>query len=385
MLNKKIFLYIFLFTGIIGAVHGLIAYNINAFFTWIFIGLWLNFTIKFSNKIKVTRELNSPKNTSFFLFGPLLIGLFFNFWGYYTVFWGENLLGSSIIYVSTWVLIFAYPYLLYSLYINYCCLTKFNIVYFGTKGFGARKFGLIITILWVIGGFLYIIVSNAVSDYLTGRSYFDLVFVILIIISFVLLIIYGVAGYRRPLPQITQDYIDQRRARARMLESARPIQIRPQPRPVTTTTQRSTTRRRPHSVSQTTTRRTRTITPRTTSKSTTKTKQQTKVKTSTKQAGRPKQKFNLKQMRPKAGILTIDDFRCIFCFDLPQLPKDNNRGIVVCPHCRYPAHIDEFKDWTRSSSLCSRCDSPLPANFIRNPKVIPSAVYIKGMKILLKK
>ncbi|MFX0105165.1 MAG: hypothetical protein ACFE75_06715, partial [Candidatus Hodarchaeota archaeon] len=89
--------------------------------------------------------------------------------------------------------------------------------------------------------------------------------------------------------------------------------------------------------------------------------------------------------RPKAANLSLEDFKCIFCFKLPELPKDNGRGIILCPNCRYPAHADEFKDWLRTSGLCSRCNAPIPSNYRRNPKIISVKNYIIIYKGILRK
>jgi hypothetical protein len=88
-------------------------------------------------------------------------------------------------------------------------------------------------------------------------------------------------------------------------------------------------------------------------------------------------------IRPKTAVLSNEDFMCIFCFELPK--SSDKGGIVLCPHCRYPAHYHEFKDWVRNSKLCSRCDGVLSSSFIRNPKVIPVKKYLKAYKIFKKK
>ncbi len=90
------------------------------------------------------------------------------------------------------------------------------------------------------------------------------------------------------------------------------------------------------------------------------------------------------KLKPKAGILSLEDFKCIFCFQEFK-PEDKGRGVVLCPHCRYPAHADEFKDWQKSSNLCSRCDSTIPAGFRRKPNVIPVKDYIAIVKEFKKK
>ena len=95
-------------------------------------------------------------------------------------------------------------------------------------------------------------------------------------------------------------------------------------------------------------------------------------------------KYVLNRIRPRASVLCKEDFKCIFCFQLPKLPADEKRGIILCPHCKHPAHIDEFKDWLKKSTLCSRCDRPISTNFIRNAEIIPAIVYLKAMDVLMK-
>jgi len=88
----------------------------------------------------------------------------------------------------------------------------------------------------------------------------------------------------------------------------------------------------------------------------------------------------IRQYKPKGSVLSAEDFKCIFCFQLPKLPDDESRGIILCPHCKHPAHADEFKDWSRNSNLCSRCDGVIPENYRRNPEVIPTKRYLMIMK-----
>ena len=370
-------MYIFAGSLIIGALHGLIAISLSIFITWAFIGAWICFTIKFFERLKYARELNSPQNTSFFLLAPLFIGLIYNFWGYYTGFLGQNLLEDVNIYLSPWVLIFALPYLLYSLYAVYSCLSKYDVAYIGTKSVNAFKFGIFIALLWVIAGVLNpiaFVIINEILIIAPARIYFDLILIILSIISLFLLIVYGIIGRRESLPEISRDLIARRRSRIENLQSAQPAVQRTRPTTTSRTSSRSRTRRTPRGTTQRTTRRT-----------TTKTKSSQKTTSRTSRSRTPTKTIKLGSIVPKAGMISEDDFMCIFCFRLPKLPEDRNRGIVVCPHCRHPAHADEFRDWTRSSNLCSRCDTPFSPSFIRNPRVIPVNVYLKAMEKILKK
>ena len=98
-----------------------------------------------------------------------------------------------------------------------------------------------------------------------------------------------------------------------------------------------------------------------------------------------KKTYNLNRLKPKGTILYKEDFKCIFCFQLPTLPADEKRGIIICPHCKHPAHADEFRNWLKNSRLCSRCDRPISINFIQHVEIIPTVVYLKAMKVIMKK
>ena len=95
-------------------------------------------------------------------------------------------------------------------------------------------------------------------------------------------------------------------------------------------------------------------------------------------------KKELLRMRPKTGMLCQDDFKCIFCFELPST-SDKQGGIILCPNCRYPAHADEFQNWVRTSNLCSRCDGDIPRGFRRHPTIIPVKEYLRAYKFWKKK
>jgi hypothetical protein len=132
--------------------------------------------------------------------------------------------------------------------------------------------------------------------------------------------------------------------------------------------------------------------PRSTSRSPTtrKTRRSSQSRSKRRKPSKPKPKIsisdkNLKKYRPKGSILSPEDFKCIFCFDYPRLPEDEGRGVVICPTCKHPAHTDEFKDWHRSSNICSRCSAVIPPSFRENPKVIPTREYRKIVKAILKK
>lgn len=155
---------------------------------------------------------------------------------------------------------------------------------------------------------------------------------------------------------------------------------------------RTVNRTTSHTTSRTTVHSNPNTMNRTRARSTQKTYTQTKSNSksvhkphATRSSAVKKKRYNLNKLKPKGTILFREDFKCIFCFQLPKLPADEKRGIIICPHCRHPAHADEFRSWLKSSTLCSRCDRPISINFIRNIEIIPTVVYIKAMKVIMKK
>jgi len=362
----------------LGIIHGIFIENSpNTFFSWLFIGFWILFTIKFFRKRKEYKEYNSPKNTSFFLLGPLGIGFFYNLWGYFTGLLGENLLENYIpfFYVSLWTLIFSFPYLLYGLFIIRACYKKFNVVYLiRTKSMNARKFGFFYTFLILIGILFYIIFFNVILNYfyiLVEQVYFYFDIMLLFIGLFLgyTFIRQGIFGSARSMPEISQDYINRRRQRFKTVSST-PIRTTQRTKPQRTSTSKPsrTTTSKPSTA--------RVVAPRASKPGPARTTATRSSSTGTK-VHKPKTAASseFEKLRPKAGILSLEDFKCIFCFQLPKFPEDNRRGIVLCPNCKHPAHADEFKEWTHDSPLCSRCDASIPPSFRRNPKIISVKQY----------
>lgn len=88
---------------------------------------------------------------------------------------------------------------------------------------------------------------------------------------------------------------------------------------------------------------------------------------------------NVRDMIPKIQHLTEDDFRCIFCYELPTKSSDQ---VVICPNCKKPAHYPEYQKWTAYSNICSYCNQDTGN---RTPKRISGKSYANIIKIALKK
>ncbi|MFX1281141.1 MAG: hypothetical protein ACFFA3_17455 [Promethearchaeota archaeon] len=391
--TKSIVLLLLVFT-IIGIIHGAILNSVNVFISWLLIGIWLIFSFKVLKNIKQHREYNSPHNTAFFTIAPLFIGIFYSIWGNFTGLLGENLLESTDLYLSWWSILFGSPYILYGSISLYRCFKKYNVIYFGTKSIDARKFGYILSISIVLFIVIYWLSFYSLVDFydpyfLPAHLFVDLNLLILLIVTILIIIIPGLFGTRSRLPQLTRDYITQRTNRLNQLTTPRSNTTPRRYRESTRTTIRAT----PTPSIRTVTNRSRTVSHSSRSTPTSQRRSATtSVKTSTKttrtgstgsqvrsqKSMRKITNFNI--YKPNAARLSKEDFKCIFCFKLPKLPEDRGRGIILCPNCRYPAHADEFRDWLRSSNLCSRCNAPIPASYKKNPKILPVKSYIIVIK-----
>ena len=379
---KAIMLTILVFT-FIGIIHGAILNSINVFVSWILIGIWLIFSFKVLKNIKQHREYNSPQNTAFFTIAPVFIGIFYSIWGNFTDLLGENLLEGSDLYLSWWSILFGTPYVLFGSISLYRCFKKYNVIYFGTKSVDARKFGYALSVSILLFVIIYWI------NFYSLIEFYDLNLLILLINTILIILIPGLFGTRSRLPQLTRDYITERTNRLNQLASPRtnstPRRYRESVRTTTSSSLTPSTRtvtNRSSLVSSssrsipTTRRRSTTSRSKTTTRTTNRSPTGTQVRS--KQSARKITNFNL--YRPKAARLSSEDFKCIFCFKLPKFPEDKGRGIILCPNCRYPAHADEFKDWLRSSNLCSRCNAPIPTNYRKNPKILTVKNYIIVLK-----
>jgi hypothetical protein len=377
---------------VIGLIHGfVIADSVNVFLSWVFIGFWFSFTFYYIRKHRLYREFGSPHNTATFVLGPVFTGILFSAWGYYAGLLEENLLGDTIFYFSKWIFFFAVPYLVIGLYQLYSCYKRYDVVYIRQKSISARKFGIISTCLALVVEVSIMIYNGSLSsgDPVIDPVHYgpDLMLFITSLFSVFLLIRYGIFYSR---PSVTQ---------LAAVTSTRPREgydlPAPSPRASTRSSSRSSSPSSSSQRSSTTRSSTRSsLSPRGSTRSastrtSSKTSSRTRAKTSsrTKKKGKPKAKprVNVNKYLPKAGKLTLEDFKCIMCFQLPDPVADKGRGIILCPKCRHPAHADEFRDWLKSSNLCSRCDTPLPARVRNNPEIIPVEFYVKLIKKYAKK
>ncbi len=378
MVKRKAILIILTIFFLIGVIHGLISASLNNLITWILIGFWLVFTIKLFENIKRHREFNSPYNTAFFVIVPLLIGVFYSIWGSFTGILGENLISGSNLYFSFWSLIFGLPFVIYGSHSLYRCFKKYRVIYFRTKSMNARALGFILAFSLIIFIILYWVVFYNVSEVFNSaltplRFSLDLNLLLLLIISIFNLFIFGFLGKKSSMPELTREYIARRTRRINDLATPR---------------SQTTRRVRSNIQSPSSNRSARTTSNRTQNSRIRPTHarvQRTKTTKKTKSSQSLAKVRDLNKYRPKGSMISEEDFKCIFCFKLPKLPEDKNRGVVLCPNCKHPAHADEFKDWMHTSNLCSRCSAPISSSYRRNPKIISVKNYMLIYRHFLKK
>ena len=367
--------------------------SVNGFLSFLFIGIWISYSVDIFIRIKKMREYRSTLNNGFLIFGNLLISAFYGIWGEFTPIFIRRVFPNTSLQLNYWVVIFSLPYLIFGTFLLLFSITKYFAVYLGEKAFNARKFT-------VLMGFLFLGMDLSLILYFSSELG---IVNIHLIVHMCIVVCFGVIGIltrNRSMSEYNLDRLtsrmsdidrrisdaDNTSAAARRSEQrARDAErARKKRREREEQSRREEVRRRKQSSS----RSTRTTRPKTTSKtsSTSRSKSSSKTYTQRTSSSKPRSSTTsnkeLLKMRPKTAVLSKEDFMCIFCFDLPH--SSDKGGIVLCPHCRYPAHYKEFKEWVRNSKLCSRCDGVISSNFIRNPKIIPVKTYLKAYKLFKK-
>ena len=391
--------------------------SLNGFFSFIFLGIWICISIEYVSKIKKLREYNSSLNNFALIFGGLGVGVFYAIWGDFTTILSENA-NSGNINFNTWIILFAVPYMFLSIILLFLCLSKYTSIYLGNKSIYARTFIIFTSIFYIFIDSFYLLMSQGVIsddfwifDPKTSALNLAILLNLLTLIFYFIIIIvkrrpttsrfsmnrvssrlsnidrrikdadnYVSSARRGELDaqvQSRQEKERKKRQKERERERARNLKQKEQER------MRQTKKKKANkSYSSSRTQRSTPTSSSKTQRSTRTSSSKTQRSTSTSSTSSKKKKFLC--MRPKTGILSKDDFKCIFCFELPTT-SDGHRGIVLCPNCKYPAHVDEFKNWMRTSNLCSRCDGVIPSSFRRNPKVIPVKEYLAAYKFWKKK
>ena len=373
----------------------------NGFLSYMFLGMWICISIAYLSKMKRIKEYSASMNNFTLIFGGLGVGIFYAIWGDYTTILSENVFSLNVSF-NIWIIILALPYLLYSMLLLSFCFSKYFHIYFGDKSVGARTFSSLTCLLFIFIDVVYLLMSQGaitipIWNFNPETSAVNLA----ILLNLLVLLIYFVISITKRRPAISgvsmnrvsnrlQD-IDRRIEDAdRFASAARRGELNAQ---VQARADRDRRRRQKEQEKERARRKKREEQERQKRQAQQKARQtkqkarQSKPKskaTSSSTSSTSTRKKELLRLRPKTGILNRDDFKCIFCFELPTA-SDGHRGIILCPNCRYPAHADEFKSWVRTSHLCSRCDGVIPSSFRRNPTIIPVKEYLRAYKFWKKK
>jgi len=272
-----------------------------------------------------------PAQYLHFYLRPALVGLIFCFWGYFTTVWPTNLFGGSDVWMSGWDLVFAFPYLLVGSVLLWKCFRKYDWVYVGSTSFKSRRFGFMSIVFFLALEMIFIIVvSNTPHSLMLPLVHetIDLMLLVSIFSSSLCLFITVFSGGNlqshashkegsRPRPRVpatsahTGSQVYTRTGSGQQTcVSCFPKEVHGNPSGDSTRTDGS-------------------LPPGTTAVDDQK---QGPV------AAKPKVRaVPYDKLKPKAGVLSAEDFKCIFCFQHPKVPEDANRGVVLCPNCRYPA------------------------------------------------
>ncbi|MFV2016564.1 MAG: hypothetical protein ACC656_14130, partial [Candidatus Heimdallarchaeota archaeon] len=78
---------------------------------------------------------------------------------------------------------------------------------------------------------------------------------------------------------------------------------------------------------------------------------------------------NIANLLP-TGRVDKKDLSCMFCY---EEIKNSDNSVILCPHCKFPAHADEYTSWIQVSNLCARCSKSIAKSELTKPKYIVSA------------
>ncbi|WP_457556575.1 hypothetical protein [Candidatus Harpocratesius sp.] len=380
-----IYILIFLICFTIGLIREYpIDGDLGVILSYLFVGLWICLSGEFIGKFKKNRENLAGQNQFILIFGSLAIGTFYAIWGDYTLIFSNSIdSNNGDLNFNVWHLIFGLPYLLIGIFFLILCIKKYLFIYLGAKSINSKKFASFLEIFFIIVNIIYFFSpkTNNYSSIMLQPYRINILLLVQTVILFFLFIYniasrgpsissYSVSRVTSRLNDIDRQIADADRlasqARQRELEARRRRQQEQQKQEARRKQQEERKRKQQE---QNRIRQQR--------------KAREKIKSTNVKVGKPKSSKNNKhlllQMKPKTGTLTEDDFKCIFCFELP-FHSVKKQGIVLCPNCNYPAHVDEFKEWVKHSNLCSRCDGEIPASFRRNPKVISVRQYLQAYK-----
>jgi len=348
----------------IGIVDSILRLSIFPFFSWSFIASWIIGTIYYIQKIRFNQRFNVRLNQVFFIFWPNMMGTATLAFGSISVILNESILG--VVHFSIFTLILALPYQIIGYIFIWKSLGQYRFVFFQGKEKNAKAVGFFFLTFFMI-------IYFSIVAFVSLLDLLALIFGLAMLILFIERIVYH-STHRAILVNSSP-----RRARSR--NTARGLDIPAPALSIAAEVPPVTSRTRP-------TQRQNTRTPRRVS---TRSRQTTPRRNEHGHARRPsvnsplssnnknKKDKKILDLLPTGMNIDINDFKCLFCFEIPNT-NNRNRKIVICPKCKRPAHLDEWNAWKTTSPSCPRCNAKINGS----QKIVSSQTYVKVVKYFSK-
>lgn len=368
----------------IGIVDTILRSSILPFFSWSFIAGWIAGTLYYFERLVKYKRLHARYNHWFFLFWPNFLGTVTLAFGAFCVVFNYSLLGPF--HFSVFTVFFALPYLIVGCIFFSKALKQYQFIHVNGKEKNARVIGFIFLPIFIMVLFFIAILVHTV-DVLA------LAFGIVNLIVLLERIVYNAthesiaisAGATRSPPARAP-----RSTRARSPRSSRtrtpsrtpPPPSTPETIPLLSASAASPAASRP--IIQTPSRSNRS---RRNSSRHRRSQQQAPARPtrSRRNHGSSHASFqdkiakNIRELLPTGANIDLNDFKCLFCFDLLNR-QERNRKIIICERCKRPAHLDEWNAWKSTSSNCPRCNAPVNGS----SKIVTISVYKKVIAFFTK-
>ncbi len=356
MVNRNVYISIFLIGFIFTVLTFLTEQPLEVALTIIYFTCSLILFIKLIEEYRYYRSYNAPLASAIFILIPSLIAVGGSFIANIASFGEANVLlnslvnidldleilniGSFYLYLNFFGLIFSLPFFIIILVLLRRYYSgRYPSIFLFRKRFTSDTLLLYNCVMLLILGYFWI--ENRVIE-LTGLSF--------IVISYAFFIQYYLLNVILvPIRQISRLGMNNSRSHRPSNSTSNPPIISWDE--ASTPSSRSRTRQTPHPPSRS---------PRPSSRVASSNGGSVQVvpavNNSTARTVNKLSPAVISSLTPVGQHLTDDDFRCIFCY---EFPTESNRRVVICPHCKHPAHANEFQKWLAVANICSRCNKPI--------------------------
>lgn len=368
----------------IGIMDTIIRASILPLFSWLFIAGWISGTIYYFERINKHKRFHVRYNHWFFLFWPNFLAAATLAFGAFCVVFNYSFLGPF--HFSIFTILFALPYLIVGTVFFSKVLKRYQVIHVRGKEVNSRVIGFMFLPIFIIVLFLIAIIVHMIDV-------IALSFGVINLILLIQRIIYNVTHKSLTIPTGTTrrpPAPTRRRTPTPSRTPAQPPPSTPDDLPLLSAAaanaspvmpsarQRNRTGNRPYRPSQNSDSRRR---------SRNRSRGRTPERSAS--SGRTKRKSNrsfldkidtkIRELLPTGANIDLNDFKCLFCFDLLNR-QERNRKIIICERCKRPAHLDEWNAWKSTSSHCPRCNAPVN----RASKIVTISVYKKAIAFFTK-